>query len=465
MPRPLRVAVIGSGPSGFFAAEELLSQSVLPVELDLFDALPTPFGLVRGGVAPDHPKIKSVTKIYEKTAARPAFRFYGNVEFGRDLFIEDLKRFYDAVVFAHGARSDHKMDIPGENLAGSHAATEFVGWYNGHPDYRDQVFDLSVERAAVIGNGNVAMDVTRILAQDPDELAPTDIASHAVEALRKSRIKEIYLLGRRGALQAAFTNPEIRELCELKGADLVVSPSEIELDLESHKDLEKPGLSPTVKTNVEILRKQSLKGEGVQPRKVRIRFLVSPVELIGEKGKVKAVKLEKNVLVRQPDGTLRPRGTGHFETLGVGLVLRSVGYLGVELPGIPFEPRKGIVPNDKGRILDPATKKTMPGLYVVGWAKRGPSGVIGTNKPDSIETAQLLLEDFKNRALDDSPDRKPAAVAAFLQSKKIQPVSFADWKVLDQLEIERGRPGNKTREKFTRVPEMLDAIRGAKNLK
>ncbi len=455
--RPFRVAIIGSGPSGFFAAEELLGHADVKVEVDIFDALPTPFGLVRGGVAPDHPKIKNVTAVYERTALRPGFRFFGNVEFGRDVLLDDLERFYDAIIFAHGARSDRRMGIPGEDLAGSHAATEFVGWYNGHPDYQDRKFDLSVERAAVVGNGNVAMDVARILAQPPERLAPTDVTEQALAALRSSRIKEIYLLGRRGPAQAAFTTPEIRELCELPGCDAVVEPKEVELDAESQKDL--ANLDPkfaTARNNVEVMIRQSQKGGGSNPKKIFIRFLQSPVEIIGENGKVKGLKIEKNKLIRDPDGSLRAKGTGKFETLPVGMVLRSVGYKGLPLRDIPYDDKKGTVPNEQGRVLDSFKRAVIPGLYVVGWAKRGPSGVIGTNKPDSIETVRLLLEDLKKTSAN---GKKPAAeLNAFLESKGIRYVTFQDWKQIDNAEVERGKAKGKSREKFTRIADMLNAI-------
>lgn len=459
--RPLRVAVIGSGPSGFFAAEELLQFAGHKAEVDMFDALPTPFGLVRGGVAPDHQKIKSVVKVYEKTAARPGFHFFGNVEFGRDLHMDDLRRHYDAAIFAVGARADRHMEIPGENLVGSVSATSFVGWYNAHPDYRDLQFDLSCDAVAVVGNGNVAMDVTRILAVDPAELERTDIADYALDALKKSGIRTIYLLGRRGPLQAAFTNPEIRELCELKGADLIVDPQELELDAESQKDQSVGRANVTAVNNVNILRQQALKPAGKQAKKVVVRFLVSPVEIFGEGGRVKALKIEKNALFRDKDGSLRPRGTKQFETLNVGMVLRSVGYMGVALPGLPYDERKGIIPNQKGRAIDTKTLHVLHGLYVVGWAKRGPSGVIGTNKPDSIETVHELLKDFSGRPLPEDPHKTEEAVIATLRGRGVQFVDYAAWQKLDRIELEKGRPRGKVREKFSRVSEMISALKEA----
>ena len=453
----MKIAIFGSGPSGFYAAEELLIQSDRKFQVDMFDRLPTPYGLVRGGVAPDHQKIKSVVKVYEKTAAREGFRFFGNVEFGRDILLEDVKKLYDAVLFAVGAKSDRKMGIPGEHLGGSFAATEFVGWYNGHPDYQDLRFDLSCEKAAVIGIGNVAIDVARILARDPDTYGNTDITDQAVKTLKASKVREIYLIGRRGPVQSAFTNPEIRELAELPGADLIVDPEEIELDELSKADLESGKTDRQAKGNVDVLTEQSKKDPAGRPRRIVLKFLASPVELIGKDGKVSAVRLEKNELFRDDKGTLRPKGTGRFETVEAGLVLRSIGYKGVPIAGIPFDDKKGTIPNVEGRVVD-SQFKAVPGLYVVGWAKRGPSGVIGTNKPDSIDTVHKIMEDVKSgRTL--SKNDAGGDVADLIKERKIQAVSFADWKKLDELEIARGRTAGKAREKFKTISAMLESIK------
>ncbi|MEK7310415.1 MAG: FAD-dependent oxidoreductase, partial [Chloroflexota bacterium] len=333
---PLRVAIIGSGPAAFYAADHLLKQSNFVVEVDMFDRLPTPFGLVRGGVAPDHQKIKSVTKIYDKVAADPRFRFYGNVEFGKHLKLIDLRQHYHQILYATGAQTDRRMDVPGEDLRGSHPATEFVAWYNGHPDYRDCQFDLSQERVAVVGVGNVAIDVARILCRTPEELAATDIADYAMEALRNSRVKEVYLLGRRGPVQAAFTNPEIKEVGELEDADTMTLADEVQLDELSKEDLDKSKDQALMK-KVEMLQGYALHKPAGKSRKLVIRFLVSPTELIGdEKGRVTKMKLVRNALYRTDAGTLSPKPTDKFEELPVGLVFRSVGYRGVPLPEVPF---------------------------------------------------------------------------------------------------------------------------------
>jgi ferredoxin/flavodoxin---NADP+ reductase len=452
---PWRVAVFGAGPAGFYAVEELLKRP--GVAVDLFDRLPTPYGLVRGGVAPDHQKIKAVIKQYEKIAARPGFRFFGNVTFGDDLSLDEVLAHYRQVLFTTGAESDRRMGISGEDLPGSHPATIFVGWYNGHPDYRDLHFDLDAECAAVVGNGNVAMDVTRILARSVDELAKTDIADYALEALRHSRIKEIYLLGRRGPAQAAFTNPEIRELTELAGADLVVRPEELELDEVNREFLALYAAEQTHQRNVEILKAQLPKGEGNQPKKIRARFFVSPVEVLG-KGRVEGLRLEKNRLVKDEHGVFKAQGTGVYEEIPCQLLFRSIGYKGHRLPGVPFDERNGIIPNRDGRVIDPATGAPVPRLYVAGWIKRGPSGVIGTNKADASATVQAMLEDAARHATGDGLSPDPDAIPALLAHKQVRAVTFTDWKRIDQIEIAAGKKRGKPREKLTTIAELLAAV-------
>jgi ferredoxin--NADP+ reductase len=386
---PLRVAIIGSGPSGFYAAEYLQKQKDLVVEIDMYDRLPTPFGLVRGGVAPDHLKIKSVTRVYDKIASKDNFRFFGNVEFGKHITRADLQKHYHAVVYAVGSSSDKKLGIPGEDLQGSWPATEFVGWYNGHPDYRHFEFDLeNVKRVAVIGIGNVAMDVTRILARSQEELQDTDIADYALEKLKDSAVEEIYVFGRRGPAQAAFTNKEIKELGEMQEADIVVAPEELELDEHSLAYLASPEVDKKDTKNVEILREFTTRDSTGKPKRIIMRFLASPIELIGEEH-VEAIKIVKNELYVNERGTIRPRATENTETIPVDLVFRSVGYRGVPLPDVPFYDRWGTIPNEKGRILtEHETGEQVIGDYVAGWIKRGPSGIIGTNRPDSVETVE-----------------------------------------------------------------------------
>jgi ferredoxin/flavodoxin---NADP+ reductase len=457
---PLRVAIIGSGPAAFYAAEHLLKAPERAVRVEMFDRLPTPYGLVRGGVAPDHQKIKSVIAIYEKIAAHPGFRFYGNVEFGRQVTRADLERHVHAIVYACGAQTDKRLGIPGEDLAGSRSATEFVAWYNGHPDFRDRAFDLSVERVAVVGVGNVAVDVARILCLTPAELRETDMADYAIEALSESRVKEVAILGRRGPAQAAFTTVEVKELGELPGADVIVRPEEVVIDELSAAEL--AVARAATKAKVEIVQEFSRRTPEGKPRRLHIRFLVSPLELIdGGDGRVSGLKLAKNRLVRDAAGAIVTEPTGEVEELPAGLVFRSVGYRGVALPDVPFEPRSGLIPNAKGRVLDPANGAPLPGHYATGWIKRGPTGVIGNNKADSVETVNMLLEDAAAGALPIPPILDPAALEALVRERQPAVVSFADWKRLDQIEVERGQPLGRPRVKFTSIEEMVGALQKA----
>ena len=456
--QPLRVAIIGAGPTGYYAADPLLRQEGVVVEVDLYDRLPTPYGLVRLGVAPDHQKIKSVTAAFDKVAAHPRFRFFGGVEFGKDVTLADLRAHYHQIVYCTGAQTDRRMGVPGEDLQGSHPATEFVAWYNGHPDYRDSQFDLSVERVAVVGVGNVAVDVARILCRSADELAKTDIADYALQALRASRIKEVYLLGRRGPAQAAFTNPEIRELGELADADIAVVPAEVELDPASRASVEKNPDRATMK-KVEILQGYALRKPSGKSRRLVVRFLVSPVELLGDaSGRVVGMRLVQNELYATPTGALQPRATDRLEELAVGLVFRSVGYRGVPLPGVPFNEKWGVILNEKGRVLDPDTKQPVVGEYTAGWIKRGPSGVIGTNKPDAAETVECMLEDLAQGAVRAPAQPAAAAAEALVRQRRPGYVSYADWRQLNELEVARGRALGRPRLKFTRVEEMLGAL-------
>ena len=456
--QPLRAAIVGAGPTGYYAAEHLFRSSGLVVEVDMFDRLPTPYGLVRAGVAPDHQKIKSVTAAFDRIAATPGFRFFGGVELGKHLSVEDLRRHYHQILYATGAQTDRRMGIPGEDLLGSHPATEFVAWYNGHPDYRDCQFDLTCERAAVVGVGNVAVDVARILCRTADELAKTDIADYALEALAASRVKEVVLLGRRGPAQAAFTNPEIKELGELADADVATLPEEVELDPLSRAALERRPDRATQK-KVEILASYARRPPSGKSRRLVVRFLVSPVELRGDPtGRLTSIRLVRNRLVATDMGALQPKPTERFEDLSVGLVFRSVGYRGVPLPGVPFHDAWAVILNDKGRVLDPDTRKPLTGEYTAGWIKRGPTGVIGTNKPDAGETVACMAEDVA--AGQTLAPSEPSAGAAENLVRLRQPkfISYPDWLRLDELEVARGRATGRPRIKLTRVEEMLAAL-------
>lgn len=455
---PLRVAIVGAGPSGFYAADHLLKQD-RPVEVDLFDRLPTPFGLVRGGVAPDHPKIKSVTRVYDKVAAHPAFRFFGNVTAGRDLSAGELLDHYHAVVWAVGAESDRTLDIPGEDLPGSHTATEFVGWYNGHPDFQDRHFDLAQEAAVVVGVGNVAMDVTRILASDPDTLAATDITATALAALRDSRVRTIHLLGRRGPAQAAFTNPELRELGELAQADVVVRAEDLELDPATLASLEATPDREAEK-NLKTLRGFLERGVEGRPRRIELRFSTSPLRIEGT-GRVQRVVVGANRLEPGPRG-VQAVATGRETSLPAGLVFRSVGYRALPVPGVPFDERRAVIPNDRGRVLDAAGGAVVPGSYVAGWIKRGPSGIIGTNKPDAVESIASLLEDAEAGRLADPAVTDRGAILALLESRRVEVVRWSDWQALDAHECSAGAARGAPREKVTDTGEMLAVIRRAR---
>jgi ferredoxin--NADP+ reductase len=425
-PDEVKIAVVGSGPAGFYAAGHLLTGAgEREVSIDMLDRLPTPFGLVRAGVAPDHPKIKSVSRVFEKTAAHARFRFFGGVEFGRDVTRQDLAARYHAIVYATGTAADRALGIPGEDLPGSCAATDFVGWYNGHPDYADLRFDLSCERAVVIGNGNVALDVARMLVLPEAELGVTDTADHAIEALAASSIREVVVVGRRGPAEAAFTNPELRELGELSDVDVVVDADE--LSGESR--------------NVELLREYAARPLTGASKRIVLRFLRSPVELVGD-GRVETVRLVRNVLV---DGRARP--TDSYETLEAGLVLRAIGYRGLPLPDVPFDAARGTIANERGRVR--------LGEYVVGWIKRGPSGVIGTNKKDAQETVDRVLEDVEaGRVL--APDPTAEDLEALLTARHPGVVTYDGWKRIDEHEQQRGRPAGRPRVKLTRLGEMVE---------
>jgi len=476
---PIRIAVVGSGPAGFYAAGHLLKEPSGRFEVDMLERLPTPWGLVRSGVAPDHPKIKSVSRIYEKTAAHPRFRYYGNVAFGEHVSREDLLQHYHAIVYATGSPSDRPLGIPGEGLPGSHAATDFVGWYNGHPDHTHLEFDLTSaasgaggERAVVVGNGNVALDLARMLVLAPEELAPTDTANHALGVLAHSHISEVVIVGRRGPAQAAFTNPELLELGELAGADVIVDPAELDralavTDAAAEEDI-------TCRRNVEILRSYAERPPAGHPKRVVLRFLLSPTAFLAdEHGRLGAVELVHNELVPAPAGGLRAQATDERETLPARLAFRAIGYRGIPLPGVPFDERGAVIPNSAGRVLD-ADGRPLSGEYVVGWIKRGPSGVIGTNKKDAQETVDALLSDFAaasngHRPADSqqadaliaaSPAHVPSApdanaVEALLRARQPELVTYAGWEAIDRHERALGEPAGRPRVKLTRIEELL----------
>jgi ferredoxin--NADP+ reductase len=444
----LRAAVIGAGPSGFYTAGQLLGEGF---SVDLIDQLPTPFGLVRFGVAPDHPKIKNVTRVYEKTATHEDFRFFGGVTLGEDITRAELKDRYDVVVYATGTSSDNRLGIEGEDFSGSHPATTFVAWYNGHPHHSEHEFDLTAKRAVVIGNGNVAIDVARMLVLDPEELAPTDTADHAIEALAQAQVEEVILLGRRGPAQAAFTNPELLELGELRRADVIVDPDDMDLDAASEAWLASDDAEPTNRRNVDIMREYSTREPSGKSHRVVLKYLRSPVEILGEGDKVTGIRVAINKIEADENGNLRAVDTGETEDIECGLVMRSIGYRGEPIDDIPFEPRRGLIRNEGGRVTDEDGNQQL-GEYAVGWIKRGPSGVIGTNKKDATDTVAKIVEDREagklgSPTIDDDNE-------AWLLERVPDLTTWEGWSKIDAHEQGLGEPHGRPRVKLIDVEEM-----------
>ena len=455
--RPYHVAIVGSGPSGFFAAASLLkaadASDDIDVAIDMLEMLPTPWGLVRSGVAPDHPKIKSISKQFEKTAEDPRFRFFGNVAVGEHISAAELAERYDAVIYAVGTQSDRSLTIPGEDLAGSIAAVDFVGWYNAHPHRRDMMTDLSGHRAVVIGNGNVALDVARILVTDPNVLALTDIADHALESLRPCSVEEVVVIGRRGPLQTAFTTPELRELADLEGVDIMVDPAQ----LEGITDDDAAAVGKTTKLNIKALRNYAAREPHPGNRRIVFRFFTSPIEIKGD-GKVERIVLGRNELVSNASGRVVAKDTGAREELPVQLVVRAVGYRGVPTPGLPFDDKSGTIPNTGGRVAGSRNE------YVVGWIKRGPTGVIGTNKKDSHDTVDTLIADLaavrNSSGLADFGADHADKLADWLTSRQPKLVTAAHWEAIDRFERAAGEPHGRPRVKLPTLEKLLRVAHG-----
>jgi len=440
----LRVAIVGSGPAGFYAADMLLKQGAA---VDVFERLPAPFGLLRYGVAPDHQNIKRAGVAFERTALQPNFRYFGNVEIGRALTMTELLADYDQVLVAIGSGSDRKLGLPGEELRGSVAATSLVGWYNGHPDFFGLFFDLDCERAVVVGIGNVALDVARVLVRSPSELAKTDIASHALDELEKSRVREVVLLGRRGPAQAAFDQGELSDIAALPGVEVV-----IEGDVSFEPP---PNLAAPAKRNLEYLASLPRAPTGRAERLVRVRFLAAPKALRGLGGRVDAIDIERTELVTRPDGSVSARGTGEIDALQTGLVVRSIGYQATPLPGLPFDERGGVIPNHGGRVG--LHSEILPRCYVVGWIKRGPVGLLGTNKQDAKETVDHMLAD-REAAVATRTTRSPGQAVELLRARSVRSVSYADWQRIDALERAAGAAKGKVREKMVSLDSWLEAL-------
>ncbi|MBF6330437.1 FAD-dependent oxidoreductase [Nocardia transvalensis] len=448
----LRVAIVGAGPAACYAADELLRRA--DVEVEMFDRLPTPWGLVRAGVAPDHPGTKTVSNMFESAFRRDTLQYHLNVEVGKHISHEELLAHHHAVIYAVGASTDRRLGVPGEDLPGSHSATEFVAWYNGHPDYAERTFDLSGERAVIVGNGNVALDVARVLTLDPDELAKTDIADYALDALRQSAIREVVVLGRRGPLQAAYTSPEFLALGYLRGVDVVIDPAELELDPESRALLDDPEVEPSLQLKYQLAREYAAQAPNPGNKRIVFRYLASPAELTGG-DRVEGVRYVHNELVSE-NGSLVARATDRTETIPASLVLRSIGYRGQPVPDLPFDERTGIVPNEGGRVVSDGNPLT--GVYVTGWIKRGPRGVIGSNRTDAAETVDHVLVDFTSGKLT-APQGDRTDLKSLLTQRQPDLVDREGWKAIDTAERTAGRSSGRPRVKYTTREDLLKASR------
>lgn len=449
--QPLQVAIVGAGPSGFYATEALI-KSDIHVRINLIERLPSPYGLVRSGVAPDHPKLKMAIQVYDKIAQSDEFNFIGNVTVGVDISVGELCNTHHAVIFTCGAETDRKLGIDGEDLAGSHTATEFVGWYNGHPDYRERQFDLSHETAIIIGQGNVAADVSRILSKTVDELKHTDIAQHALDVLAESKIKDVYVIGRRGPAQAKFAPKELREFAELDDCMPVIDPAELELNPASQAELEEKSNAASKKI-YDLFSDYSTISSTGKSKRCHFQFLRSPVALLGN-DRLEKIRLEKNQLTGEPLNQ-SARGSGETYDMEAGILFRSIGYRGVAIKGVPFDDSWGVFPNTDGRIIE--DNNPVLQLYTAGWIKRGPSGIIGTNRACSVATVNSLISDLpqlNNLQINSNIE----SLYSLLDARNIQHINFAQWKLIDSAEIERGAAKNKPREKFTYLDEMFQIL-------
>jgi NADPH-dependent glutamate synthase beta subunit-like oxidoreductase len=449
---PLRVAVVGAGPAGIYAADALTRQDTVPVVVDLIDRLPTPFGLVRHGIAPDHPKMRAIRDTLHRTLDHPNVRFVGNVDVGVDLPLQDLRRHVDAVIYTYGAALDRHLGIDGEDLPGSLAATELVAWYTGHPDAdraRVEAALAGVRSVVVVGVGNVALDVARVLARTADELEPTDMPQHVLDVLAATPVEEITVLGRRGPAQATFTTQELRELAELEGATVLVDPADLALDPGAE---ERAAADRNVTRNLAVLRGWADHTAPQGETALHLRFFARPVRLLGD-DRVTGVEVERTAV----DGDGRATGTGDVEVLPADLVVRSVGYRGIPLPGLPVDERTGTVPHDDGRVLRDGAAS--PGEYVAGWIKRGPSGVVGTNKHDARETVGALLTDAAEGRL--TVGGPVGDLVEELVARGVQPVLLDDWRAIDAAEIALGGTRGRARTTLHERESLLAAIRAA----
>lgn len=451
----LTVAIVGSGPSGAYAATHLLQESGAAVEVTMVDQLATPWGLVRSGVAPDHPETKSIVASFERLAMRPEFHLHLNVRVGEDVTSEELLDHHHAVIYAVGAGETRPLGVPGESLAGSHPASDFVRWYNGHPDAADLTFDLSAKRVVIIGNGNVALDIARMLVLDPDELARTDIAEHALHALRDSSVEEVVVLGRRGPAQAAYTSPELLALGSLNGVDVVVDPIDVQLDPVGRDHLAAGSVSARLKH--QIAAEFAHRGIAGESKRIVLRFLSSPTAILGDQ-RVEAVRVAHNQVNYSEGGAPHFGPTGLTQEIQTHLVLRANGFRGEPTPGVPYDEASGTILNDAGRVIDPETGSPLRGLYTAGWIKRGPSGVIGTNRACSLETIRALRDDYANGLLGD-PVGSATGFSDLVSSRHPQAISYRDWQRIDSHERELGARHGRPRVKITATDDLLNIAR------
>lgn len=450
-PEPLRVAIVGTGPAACYAAENLLSRGA--VEIDMFDRLPAPWGLARYGVAPDHSETRGVTEMFASAFKRDAVRFHLNVEVGKDISHTELLQHCHAVIYAVGASDNRRLEVPGEDITGCWSATEFVAWYNGHPDYADYTFDLSAHRAVIVGNGNVALDVARILTTDPDLLATTDIADHALKALRHSNIREVVLLGRRTLADAAFSGPEFLALGHLPDTAIVVDPADI--DEHVRAAIEDPDTDPALRLKLTLAAEYADRKQHGDKRIV-FRFLTSPTAVVGD-SHVTGIGCVRNEIRHTPTGQ-RVVPTSDFDSISTPLVLRAIGYRGTPMPDIPFDETAGVIPNDHGRVLGPSGSP-IPATYVTGWVKRGPRGVIGSNRRDAQDTVDALVDDLAAGRLQ-APSQDRDALSALLIQRCPDLIDRAGWSAIDQAERAAGASSGRVRAKFTHINAMIEAARG-----
>jgi ferredoxin--NADP+ reductase len=455
---PLRVAIVGAGPAACYAAEHLLSARGLAAEVHVFERLPAPWGLVRYGVAPDHHATKQMMQSFGRTALRPGITFHLNVEVGRDVTHEELRAHHHAVLYAVGAARDRRMEIPGEDLVGCHAATELVAWYNGHPDAADLRPDFSHERAVIVGNGNVALDVARILLTDPRVLLQTDAADHAIAALSESNLREVVVLGRRGPAQAAYTVPELLALTQLPDVDIDISPGEAILDELSAVEVRRDPYS-AAHAKAEMAAQIAATTPQGRGKRIIFRYLMAPAEIVGA-DRVQGVRAHRTELFRSSSGLLHARPTDVSNEIACGMVIRSIGYRGVPVNGVPFDGASGRIPNVGGRAVSSADSgQPLTGVYVVGWAKRGPTGFIGTNKHCALETVDAILDDYLERRLA-APARSAGQLGELLAARKLPVLSYADWRHIDAYECEQAVHQRRPRVKLVDVQQMLDVVHG-----